>query len=178
MDNDHFWDLIEQARRQATNPADPDDVAARAISLLASLEPAQILQAEQILWDLMAASYLAPLWAVAYQINGGCSDDGFDYFRGWLIAQGRTTFERAIHDPDSLAYHSSVQQAAAKGWDLEGEAVLGIAWEAHQAVTGSAPPASSFTIRYPDLDAAWDFDFDDHKRIAARLPRIAALYPA
>ncbi|MER6678573.1 DUF4240 domain-containing protein [Streptomyces sp. NPDC000983] len=94
--------------REATNPADAEDVAARASSPLVGLEPAQILQAEEILWDLMAASYLAPLWAAAYQINGGCSDDGFDYLRGWLITQGRTTFEQAIHDPDSLTDHSNL----------------------------------------------------------------------
>ena len=37
-----------------------------------------------------------PLWDAAYLINGGCSDDGFDYFRGWLVDQGRETFERCL----------------------------------------------------------------------------------
>ncbi|VVE59175.1 hypothetical protein PAN31117_05280 [Pandoraea anapnoica] len=36
-------------------------------------------------------------------INGGCSDDGFDYFRGWLIAQGKRVFMLALAEPDSLA---------------------------------------------------------------------------
>ncbi|WUO26759.1 DUF4240 domain-containing protein [Streptomyces sp. NBC_00287] len=178
MDHDRFWRLIDQARRQAADPTDAEEVAARASTLLAGLEPAEIIRAGKILWDLMAASYLAPLWAAAYQINGGCSDDGFDYFRGWLIAQGRTTFEDAINDPDSLASLPTVQQAAAKGWDLEGEAILTIVWNAYQTATGSEPPHNSFTIRYPDLDPEWNFDFGDHERIAARLPRIAALYPA
>ena len=28
----------------------------------------------------------------------GCSDDTFDYFRGWLIAQGKETFEKVLDD--------------------------------------------------------------------------------
>ncbi|MEU4358728.1 DUF4240 domain-containing protein [Streptomyces virginiae] len=178
MDNDRFWHLIEQARRLAVDPTDAEEVASHATTLLADHQPAEILQAEQVLWDLMAASYLAPLWAAAYQINGGCSDDGFDYFRGWLIAQGRATFEQVINDPDSLADLPVVQLAAAEGWDLDGEASLPIVWNAYRAATGSEPPADSFTIRYPEFDPEWDFDFGDHERIARHLPRIAALYPA
>jgi hypothetical protein len=178
LDKGRFWRLIDQARRQAADPTDTEEIAVRASTLLASLEPTEIIQAEQILWDLMTASYLSPLWAAAYQINGGCSDDGFDYFRGWLIAQGRTTFEQVINDPDSLADLPTVQQAAAKGRDLEGEAILTIVWNAYQTATGSEPPHKAFTIRYPDLDPEWNFDFGDDERIAHRLPRIAALYPA
>jgi hypothetical protein len=33
-----------------------------------------------------------PLWGPAYIMNGGCSDDGFDYFLGWLVGQGREVF--------------------------------------------------------------------------------------
>jgi hypothetical protein len=39
---------------------------------------------------------------VAYQLNGGCSDDCFVYFRCWLLAQGRASWEAALGDPDSL----------------------------------------------------------------------------
>jgi hypothetical protein len=44
---------------------------------------------------LLAASYRTVLWAAACLINGGYSDDGFEYFRGWLIVQGRDVFERS-----------------------------------------------------------------------------------
>ena len=43
------------------------------------------------------------LWGAAYLMNGGCSDDGFKYFRDWLISEGRDTYESALKDPDSLA---------------------------------------------------------------------------
>ncbi|WP_234351842.1 hypothetical protein [Streptomyces sp. NRRL S-4] len=70
----------------------------------------------------------------------------------------------------------AIQLAAAEGRDLYGEAILTIVWNAYQSATGNEPPRDTFTIRYPDLDPEWNFD--DHERIAARLPRIAAVYPA
>lgn len=175
MDTDQFWDLMERARRGAADPADAEEVAERATALLAARDPREILDAQQILWDLMAASYRAPLWAAAYLVNGGCSDDGFDYFRGWLITRGRAAFEQVVADADRLADLPDVRAAAAEGSELEGEGTLNLAWNAYQTATGTEPPAASFTINYPALDPAWDFDFDDGDRIAARLPRVAAL---
>ncbi len=50
----------------------------------------------------MSASYKQDLWAVAYVVLGGCSDDGFEYFRCWLIAQGKNVYCEAMNDADSL----------------------------------------------------------------------------
>lgn len=47
-------------------------------------------------------SYKQDLWAVAYVVLGGCSDDGFDYFRFWLIAQGRKVFYNALENADTM----------------------------------------------------------------------------
>ncbi|HEY9368316.1 DUF4240 domain-containing protein [Streptomyces sp.] len=177
MDTEQFWSLIDQARGKALDPSDADDVAEQATALLAAYEPQQIIDAQQILWDLMAASYQAPLWAAAYVINGGCSDDGFDYFRGWLIVQGRAVFEQVTADADRLADLRAVREAESEGIDLSCEQTLSIAWDAYETVTGAELPSDAFTITYPELDPDWDFDFDDHDRVAARLPRVAALYP-
>ncbi|NGN69198.1 DUF4240 domain-containing protein [Streptomyces sp. A7024] len=176
MDRDRFWEIVDQARGQATDPADAADVAERSAALLAGCGPEEIVRAQQILWELMAASYRAPLWAAAYLINDGCSDDLFDYFRGWLIAQGRSDFERVVEDPDALAALPAIREAVDEGMDLGGEDMLNIALEAYETATGAELPGDSFTIDYPELDPAWDFDFDDFERIAERLPRVAELY--
>ena len=47
-------------------------------------------------------SYNQALWAVAYTVLGGCSDDGFDYFRYWLLTRGKSVYMKAIQDADSL----------------------------------------------------------------------------
>ncbi|MET9469563.1 DUF4240 domain-containing protein [Streptomyces sp. NPDC006544] len=174
MDKQTFWKLIETARAQA----EPDQVAERAAELLAQYPASETAAAQQVLWDLLAESYRAPLWAAAYLINGGCSDDGFDYFRGWLLTQGEAVFTAALADPDSLADHPPVRAAAAgeEGEDLEDEDALSIAWTAYASATGRELPADSFTIGYPPLDPSWDFDFDDTAELAPRLPRLSALF--
>ncbi|MEV7282443.1 DUF4240 domain-containing protein [Streptomyces sp. NPDC093111] len=175
MDREQFWILIEEAREPALDTKDASGIADCASDLLASRSSPEITAAQQILWDLMADSYQNPLWAAAYVLNGGCSDDGFDYFGGWLIAQGRTVFERAVADPDTLAVLPDVRAAAPEG--IFGcEEMLSIAWNAHQKATGQELPADAFTIRHPDLDPAWDFDFDDLEEMARRLPALTALY--
>ncbi len=172
MDKQTFWKLIETARADA----EPEEVAPRAAELLAGLPETEIAAAQQVLWDLLAESYRSPLWAAAYVINGGCSDDGFDYFRGWLLTQGRAAFDAALADPDSLAAHPAVREAAAEGLELWDEEALSIAWTAFETATGRELPADSFTIGYPPLDPSWDFDFDDEEEITARLPRLSALF--
>jgi Protein of unknown function (DUF4240) len=112
MDTQRFWQLIEAARVQAADPGDGEAVAVRAAVLLAVFPREEIVAAERVLSGLMADSYRTSLWAAAYVINGGCSDDGFDYFRGWLIARGREAFDQAVADPDALANLADIRSAA------------------------------------------------------------------
>ncbi|GAA1797489.1 hypothetical protein GCM10009682_18900 [Luedemannella flava] len=138
MSVDEFWDVVERARESATNPADGEAVAEQALMLLAAMPAGMIARMAQPLWDLRARSYRWELWQAAYLINGGCSDDGFEYFRGWLLTQGRETFERAVADPDTLADLPIVQRlAVADEGDLECESMYGVVWDAYRAVTGS-----------------------------------------
>jgi Protein of unknown function (DUF4240) len=76
VDTQRFWNLIEDARTQVADPADSEAVAAQAATLLAAFPREQIVAAQRALSSLMAASYRNSLWAAAYVINGGCSDDG------------------------------------------------------------------------------------------------------
>ena len=176
MDIDRFWALIADARAQAADPDDAEAVADQAKALLATYPPEEIVAAQRILSGILADSYRNPLWAAAYLINGGCSDDGFDYFRGWLVTQGREVHDRAVADPDSLAEVPAVIAAAPEGYEMEGEDVLGIAWNAHIKATGEQMPEGASSVSYPDLDSDWDFDFDDKTEMARRLPRLTALY--
>lgn len=115
-------------------------------------------------------------WAAAYVINGGCSDDGFEYFRGWLITQGREVFQQALSDADSLADHPPVQAAAAEWEDLECELTLGIAYDAYQRATGEPMPQGAWHIDYPALGGDFWFNFEDGDRLDRMLPRLSALH--
>jgi hypothetical protein len=73
------------------------------------------------------------LWAAASVIMRGCSDDSFDYFLGWLIAQGRPVFEAAFADPDSLA---GVESAGGWGKSPQLEEILSVDVDACRERTG------------------------------------------
>lgn len=105
---------------------------------------------KQPLWHRLADSYRNPLWAAAHIINGGRSDDGFDYSRGRLIMQGDDVLEQILADPDALAEHSTVRTAAPEGYELEGEEALNVAWNAHLTATGQEIPSTVPTPGHPD----------------------------
>jgi hypothetical protein len=174
VDAQQWWELIEAARRQVPDPADGRAVAARVATLLAVRPPGEILAADQVLWGLLVDSYRNLLWAAAYMIGGGCSDDGFDYFRGWLIAQGREVYERIVADPDALADLPVIQAKAPNAYPVECEDTLYVASKAYRAATGEELPPRAPTSRYPELDPEWDFD--DPAEMTRRLPRLAALF--
>lgn len=175
MDIDQFWDVIESARGQRADAADAEAVAARAETLLSALSSAEIVAAERLLQGLLADSYRSRLWAAAYVISGGCSDDGFDYFRGWLIMQGRGVFERAVADPDSLAGLPAIRDAVADGSGVECEDALYVASNAHEAAGAGELPDDVIAAGHSELDAGWDFDFEGQEEMRRRLPALAAL---
>lgn len=167
-----LWDLVETARDAVHDPADADVVAEALAATLEERGPDDVLAFDAALSHLLADSYTTPLWAAAYLVNGGASDDGFDYFRAWLVAQGRDVFEAAVGDPDSLADLPAVRAAMAEGEELESEALLTVAWDVYEALTGDELPGLD-RAALPQLEAMWDFDDEDEMR--ARLPRLAAL---
>jgi hypothetical protein len=172
MRTDEFWAVIDRAT--ADRPGSPADVAKRAVADLGARDPEEIVAWGRHLDKVMAASYREDLWAAAYLINGGCSDDGFDAFRGWLIAHGRTVVAGAVRDPDSLADLPAVRAAAQNGAEFAAEDVLHIADEAYQQATGSELPPPAQPVTKPELADFWDFDDEDEMR--RRLPRLSALF--
>jgi hypothetical protein len=179
VDRDQFWTLVEQ-----TKGGDCQQHADRLTARLRELGPAGIL-AFQAVWDqLMDDSYRWDLWGAAYLANGGCSDDGFDYFRGWLIGQGRKVYETVLADPDSLAAHADGRDRRS-GWGglevpvrLECEDLTVVAYWAYEAVTGQEPPLeprpreTGAPVRH--RPAGEDWDFDDLGEMRRRYPRVWA----
>ena len=99
MSEEIFWQLIDKSRNAAN-----DDYQTQITSLktiLLSLEPTEIEKFNNTFIALLAASYDYKLWGASYVINGGCSDDCFDYFRQYIIGHGKEKFYQTIKDPES-----------------------------------------------------------------------------
>ena len=164
MDEPTFWRLIEEAKDESGG--DGDEQAARLQAKLEALPADEIIAFKHIQDELMDRSYRNELWATAYIINGGCSDDGFDYFRGWLIGQGERVFHDTLRDPEG-----TLLTAAGEGeGETENELILYAALEAYEAKTGQEMPLRARP--QPELAGeSWDEETLDQL-----FPRLAAKF--
>ena len=98
VNKDTFWALIAQAKEHPGGPSE------WLMERLMDLGPEQAKKFDDIASAYTSLAYQYGLWTAASVMErGGCTDDGFTDFRGWLIAQGREVYMAALRDPDSLA---------------------------------------------------------------------------
>ena len=100
MPADRFWQVIGKTTQYQ---ADPERQLEALRQVLRGLTVTEIEAFERAFHRQQRRAYSWDLWGAAYVMNGGASDDGFEYFQRWLVSKGRTAFEAAIADPDSLA---------------------------------------------------------------------------
>ncbi len=100
MDEEQFWAIVQTAVDEAGDDEDEYlEVVKRELSRLSLKEMIGFrLRTDKLLYD----SYTSEMWCAGYLMNGGCSDDGFEYFRLWVISRGRKVYEAAMANPDNL----------------------------------------------------------------------------
>lgn len=183
MDRTEFWGLIEAAKSL------PEAERMSWIRRDLSQRPEEdIVDFELIFQKLRQEAYDSLLWGAAYVMMGGCSDDSFDYFRGWLIAQGETVYQQALGNPDTLeAYIPSYYEE--EGLAPELEEIFSLAASAYtlkQTGTGTydaqladqfltkveARQPRAYTLSTPRITLDWE----DGEDLKERLPRLWARF--
>ena len=158
MTTAEFWHLIERVGR--------GDCETQALAMekeLRALAPAEIAAFKERFQEQMNRAYTWDLWGAAFVINGGCSDDGFEYFRAWLLMLGRDTLDRALADPEFLL-------DAAQDPPFECEAVLYVPATVYESLTGKAlPPGPA----QPNEPAGEPWEEDD---LDSRFPRLSEAF--
>lgn len=109
MNKERFWKMIDDTRETA---GDWKKLYEPLQEQLSKLTAPEIAHWQQIFDEYQSLSYKSKLWAAASIMLQGCSDDSFDYFRGWLTAQGKEVFMNALADPESLVESESVRALA------------------------------------------------------------------
>jgi hypothetical protein len=166
VDESEFWALIDRARRDSVD--DPEDLDNVLFRSLLKEPPERVQGFHEVLYSKLSAAYRWDLWGAAYLINGGCSDDGFEYFRAWLISRGQSAYDAAIENPDSLADIASPDDVC------EYEAVCYVAWKAYKQITGAPmEPRPRKQSRRPSGE---NWDFDDKEEMATRFPRLSVMF--
>jgi hypothetical protein len=141
MTRDVFWQLVDATRPTGIWAA----LHAGTLELrLQTLPEEEIVSFERHFNELMAESYRWDLWGAASIVNGGGSDDGFAYFRAWLISQGRRFFEKCLANPDAVAARAD------RDGENEDEEFMHAAAEAFREKTGrDLPPLDVAQPREP-----------------------------
>lgn len=101
MTLDHFWALVEKVHRDSGG--DMDRKCELLEAELRRLPLDEVCSFHKHFDQCEDRAYSWELWAAAYIIGGGCSDDSFSDFRATLISMGRQTFEQTLANPESLA---------------------------------------------------------------------------
>ena len=102
MTKDKFWEVINNAR--AIAPAlEGEPLRESLYKQLLTLFPDELVGFDCAWQEYRRIANSPQLIASACIINGGTSDDRFDYFKNWLILQGQYVFRQALKDPDALA---------------------------------------------------------------------------
>ncbi|MEU1077720.1 MULTISPECIES: DUF4240 domain-containing protein [unclassified Streptomyces] len=166
MDETEFWELIDSTRADAEG--DPEDHAELLVERLLQLDPESVLDFARHFEARYNRAYVWDLWGAAAVLLGGASDDAFDYFRCWLIGQGREVFEGALHDPDRLA---ELLEDFDEEIDGDGEDLGYAADEAYEQLTGVTAPALGISPQ-PAEPLGTALDLEDEDALAERFPRL------
>ncbi len=137
--------------------------------LLLELPPKQIIGFRDRFREQMDRAFRWDLWGAAYIIASGCSNDGFVYFRHWLISMGQRVFQEALVNPESLAGGADAPGVE----DVFFEEFAYVPAEAYAEVTGrEIPPYTGHVQPLPKGDK-WSSAGDDLK---SRFPILWARY--
>jgi len=128
LDEDLYWAIIDKSLKNTKNQEAQEQFLIKEIG---KLTPKQMigfrLRTDKLLYD----TYNSEMWCAAYIMNGGCSDDGFEYFRNWVISRGKEIYYKAKQNPDNLISEVDENEEM-----YEFESFWYVALEAFQEKTG------------------------------------------
>lgn len=140
MNKDLFWNIIDTVN-QTFSDKDQESRRCLVVEKLVKLSLEDILDWHLILTEYEDATYRNDLWAASAALGAHYTDDGFTYFRSWLISRGKAVYMNAMRDPDSLA-----KVPMSKGEALNFERFGYAAYEAYDAKLLRIDPGSQKTL--------------------------------
>lgn len=95
VDEAVFWALIAESRETTESTQEAVQTLRENLEAMSATE---IKKFQRHLYQKLADAAHWDLWALAYIARGGCGDDAFEYFRAWLVMQGKRAYELASSD--------------------------------------------------------------------------------
>ena len=163
METDGFWKVIESA-----GPGECSVVASAVQANLGQLSAQEVADFCRIFDTHMDVLYTWDLWGVAYILNGGCSDDGFEYFRAWVLSRGRSATELARSDPEGFGLSVSPNTDPD---EMECEELIYAGGSAYKTLTGDFGPPRVTPRPAAPSGEEWEESIES---LRSRFPRLAA----
>lgn len=178
MDEATFWKIIDESRQRARKRKRPKttdfiDVHIEELTdCLRKLTPEEIVSFDRRFDHYHNLAYRWDLWAAAYWLGGGCSDDGFIDFRSTLISLGRERFHQVLKGPDSIADLLDEPDMPY----MQSEGFQYVAGRVYEEKTGEEMPIPK-GAGGPRKPAGKQLDHDDEEVMAKHFPKLVAKLP-
>ncbi len=161
MNNNELQNIIEAARSASVESG---DFIEEMKNELRKFDVADIIAFNNFVKTMIVDLYRWDIWGIAYIVNGGCSDDGFIYFRRWVITQGKQFYTKLKENPDSVFTDAEVTEC-------ECEDLTYAIDEVYQELTGNEIPNNA--IHDPSSPVGEQWEEDD---LAELFPNTSAVY--
>lgn len=179
MNEAAFWALIDQSlicMQQGRYQIDCLE------GLLMQLQPGEVADFRRHTDRLVQRAERGELWAAGTLLNGGHgSDDGFLYFRAWLVSCGKAVYYRALESPDSLAEVDVELDDESGAPDAEFEDFLYLPVDVYEKITGGKDLYDVLDDQsdMPEPVPEWgDGDYESQAWLQGHLPKLWHLYGA
>lgn len=170
-----MWEIIESAKSRSGGDC------SRQVSLiqqeLGKLPPDEILSFglmlnEEIFFNL----HRLRLWGAANVLRWMVNEDSFEFFRGWIVAQGRDLYETALRDPDDLADFEEVCSLAGNFAAFQCQGMLDIHYQPYLDLTGEEPKLwPDGAVEYEEILQSDLSQFEDAAVLERYYPKLIAL---
>lgn len=163
MESKKFWKIIENTKSESSG--DYEKQQSLLERELLKLTAKEVLEFDNKFRTLRGKIYTWDFWAAAYIINGGCSDDCFSDFRGWLIGQGKSIFESAVQNIETL---SELKETNDGDW----EGLSYISTDIYEKKTGNDMP-NEIQENFEIIGEEWA---EDENELKNRFPKLYAKF--
>ncbi|KAB7709064.1 DUF4240 domain-containing protein [Bacillus aerolatus] len=177
MTEAQFWELLETCKEKGE---DIDEQIEWLVTHLSRKPVKDIVMFDFIFNQYYYKSYTSNLWAAAYIVMGGCSDDCFDYFRAWVLYLGKECYEAAIENPETLLPYFKLLEEQEEIPQLE--ELLYVASIAYEEKTGF-DDEKYFKLYdqlakddYIEPELEFDWDGDDEEGLRKKFPLLWGAY--
>lgn len=168
MTKEKFGEIIETINGKVPN-GNQKAMLQCAEEELGKLTLRELVAYQNIFNEYLNAARRQYLWAASAAVGAHCTDDGFVYFRSWLISRGNKAYMEALRDPETLA-----DGPIREGEKLNFELFAYVPHKVYEKKFKEAKEQMGEYSKYDDLFAAqsaYPLDKKEKKAIQAELPK-------